>query len=348
MKYKDYYEVLGVAKNAPEKDIKSAYRKLARKWHPDANPTSAKQAEERFKEISEAYEVVGDSEKRKKYDALGSNWEQAQAQAEAQRRYRESQQQQTGNYHASSGDPFGNAGSSSGGSASGFSDFFDSFFSGGGGGAPGRRSAQFAQRGADLDASLDVTLAEAYAGASKSVPLQIEDACPRCSGTGVLNNSICPACHGTGRTITSKKFDVTVPKGVRDGQRIRLAGQGGRGSGGGQNGDLYLDVHVKADPTFERKGDDLYVDLPLSIYDLVLGATVRVPTMTGAVEVTIPPGTQSNKLLRLGGKGMPNVRGGGAGVQYVRLIGTLPTNLSERERELYAELARLRDASTPA
>lgn len=337
MKYKDYYDVLGVAKNAPEKEIKSAYRRLAKKMHPDANPNDPKKAEERFKEISEAYEVVGDSEKRKKYDALGSNWEQAQQQAEAQRRYREAQQQQAGGFRSASGDPFAGAGG-----ASGFSDFFDSFFSGAG--QPGRRGGQFAQRGTDLDASLDISLAEAYAGGPKTVSLSIEDACPRCNGTGVLNNSICPQCHGTGRVIVAKKFDVTVPKGVRDGMRIRLAGQGGRGTGGGPNGDLFLDVAVKADAAYERKGDDLYVNLPVGIYDLVLGATVRVPTMTGDVDVTVPPGTQSNKMLKLGGKGMPRVKGGGAGDQYVRLIGMLPTNLTDRERELYTELAQLRRA----
>ncbi len=346
MKYKDYYEVLGVAKDSAEKDVKSAYRKLARKWHPDANPTNAKQAEERFKEISEAYEVVGDPEKRKKYDALGSNWEQAQAQAEAQRRYREAQAAQGAQYRtaASGGDPSGGANASG---ASGFSDFFDSFFSGGGGGGgvPGRRGASFAQRGTDLDASVEISLADAFAGGSKSVSLQIEDACPRCKGAGVLNNSICPQCHGTGRTIAAKKFDVTIPKGVRDGQRIRLAGQGGRGTSGGPSGDLFLDVEIAPDATYERKGDDLYVDLPVSVYDLVLGASVRVPTMTGDVTMTIPSGTQSNKLLRLGGKGMPRVRGGGAGDQYVRLIGMLPTDLTDRERELYTELARLRRAS---
>ncbi len=348
MNYKDYYQVLGVPKTAPEKDIKSAYRKLARKWHPDANPSDPKKAEERFKEISEAYEVLGDSDKRKKYDALGSNWEQAAQQAEAQRRYRSAQNAQNARNAQYAGyasnpqaDPYPSGGSS--GEQSGFSDFFDSFFSG-----IGRRggAGSFAQRGSDLDASLDVTLGEAFAGASKAVSLQIEDACPRCNGSGILNGSICPQCHGTGRVISAKRFDVTVPKGVRDGQRIRLAGQGGHGAGGGASGDLYLDVHVKADPTYERKGDDLYVDLPVSVYDLVLGASVRVPTMTGDVTVTVPPGTQSNKMLRLAHKGMPKIKGGGAGDQYVRLIGMLPTNLSERERELYAELAALRHAKT--
>jgi len=349
LKYKDYYEVLGVAKNAAEKDIKSAYRKLAKKWHPDANPTNKAKAEERFKEISEAYEVLGDSDKRKKYDALGSNWEQAARQAEAQQRYRSAQGAQGAQgAHGGGfggGDPFGNA---SPGGASGFSDFFDSFFSGAGGGA-GRRGAtpSYAARGGDLETAVDITLGEAFTGGAKSVSLQIEDNCPRCGGTGLQNQQICPQCHGTGRTITPKRFDVTIPKGVRDGQRIRLAGQGSRGTAGGPSGDLFLDVRIKADTTYERKGDDLYVDVPVSIYDLVLGADIRVPTMTGDVTVTVPPGTQSSKMLRLGGKGMPKSRTGGNGDQYVRLLGLLPTNLTDRERELYAELATLREHAKP-
>jgi len=337
LKYKDYYDVLGVAKSGAEKDIKSAYRKLAKKWHPDSNPTNKAAAEERFKEISEAYEVLGDSEKRMKYDALGSNWEQAARQAEAQQRYRAAQN----NASANSGDPFAGAGTD--GAASGFSDFFESFFSGAAGG--GRRGAapSYAARGGDLETSVDITLGEAYRGGSKSVSLQIEDKCPRCGGTGVLGGQqICPQCHATGRVITQKKFDVTIPRGVRDGQRIRLSGQGSRGTGGGPGGDLFLDVRIKPDTTYERKGDDLYVDVPVSVYDLVLGADVRVPTMSGDVTVTVPPGTQSGKLLRLAGKGMPKVRGAGNGDQYVRLLGLLPTDLSERERELYGELAALR------
>ncbi|GAC1312018.1 MAG: DnaJ C-terminal domain-containing protein [Vulcanimicrobiaceae bacterium] len=336
MKYKDYYDVLGVSKSAAEKDVKSAYRKLAKKRHPDSNPTNKAAAEERFKEISEAYEVLGDSEKRKKYDALGSNWEQAARQAEAQQRYRSAQ---TGPQSQTAGDPFAGYG---GGGSSGFSDFFDSFFSGGSGG--GRRGAtpSYASRGGDLETSVDISLAEAYAGGPKSVSLQIEDNCARCGGSGVVSGQICPQCHATGRVISQKRFDVTIPKGVRDGQRIRLAGQGSRGANGGPNGDLFLDIRVKTDPTYERKGDDLYVDVPVSIYDLVLGANVRVPTMSGDVTVTVPPGTQSSKMLRLSGKGMPKVRAGGHGDQYVRLLGLLPTDLTDRERELYAELAALR------
>src|SRR5262249_53551925 len=140
-----------------------------------------------------------------------------------------------------------------------------------------------------------------------------------------------------------KRFDVTIPRGVREGQRIRLAGQGAAGAGGGPNGGLYLTVHIADDSRYTRKGDDLYIDLPVSIYELVLGGEVRVPPMTGDATMTVPAGTQSNKLLRLSGKGMPKPRGGGNGDEYVRLIGTLPTNLSDKERELFRELAALRN-----
>ncbi|MBC5810842.1 MAG: J domain-containing protein [Candidatus Eremiobacteraeota bacterium] len=331
MKYRDYYEVLGVPKSASEKDIKSAYRKLARKWHPDQNPSDAKNAEEKFKEITEAYEVLGDSEKRKKYDALGADWQRVSQQADAQRQYR------TQRGHENGFDGFEPDGTS------GFSDFFDAFFSG-----VGRRqtsATHVARRGGDLETPLDLTLAEAYEGGTKSISLQIEGACSRCGGNGVLNNAICPACHGTGREIVTKRFDVTIPKGVREGQRIRLAGQGSKGAGGGPNGDLYLVARVKDDDRFERDGDDLHIDVPTSMYDLILGGEVRVPTMTGEVTMTIKPGTQNNQRLRLTGKGMPKVKGGGHGDEYVRLVGTLPANLSERELKLFKELAKLRQDS---
>jgi DnaJ-class molecular chaperone len=338
LNYKDYYKVLGVEKTAAEKDIKSAYRKLAKKWHPDANASNAKAAEEKFKEISEAYEVLGDSEKRKKYDALGSDWANAAQQAEAQRRYRSTAQSQAQ-------DPFANFGGAQGAGNAGFSDFFDLFFSGAGGRGGGRQTPNVAppQRGEDLETPLDVTLAESYNGAKRSVSLQIDDKCPVCNGSGVVRGgTLCQNCHGTGRKIVTKKFDVTIPKGIRDGQHIRLAGQGSSGTGGGPNGDLHLVVRLLNDKTYERRGDDLYVDAPVSIYSLVLGGDVRVPTMSGDVTMTIPAGTQSNKLLRLGGKGMPKTKGGGSGDQYVRLIGQLPTELSDRERELFGELAALR------
>lgn len=344
MNYKDYYALLGVPKGAAEKDIKSAYRRLARKWHPDANPNNPKEAEEKFKEISEAYEVLGDPEKRRKYDVLGSNWQQAARQAEQQRQYRTRYGE-----HDFSGFDFGQAGAGAGagpGAAgpSGFSDFFDMFFSG-----IGRRQATtqhttgFAQRGQDLETTIELSLRDVYDGGKKAVSLQVEDLCPRCRGTGTDAGRLCPQCSGTGRVLLTKKFEVSVPKGIGDAQRIRLAGQGGIGLHGGPNGDLYLIVKLLDDTTYKRKGDDLYVDLPVSVYDLVLGGEVKVPTMGGQVAMTIPEGTQNNRLLRLSGKGMPKVKGGGAGDQYVRLIGQLPQQLSDKERKLFRELSALRN-----
>jgi DnaJ-class molecular chaperone len=340
MNFKDYYSVLGVAKNAPQKDVKSAYRKLARKWHPDANPEHTKEAEEKFKEISEAYEVLGDAEKRKKYDMLGPDWQQAARQAEQQRRYRTT----------SDGDEFdfGNFGGGqrpAGAGPSGFSDFFDMFFSG-----VGRRQTTqttgFAQRGQDLETTIELGLRDTYDGGKKAISLQVEDVCPRCRGTGTENGRLCSQCHGTGRVLILKKFEVSIPKGIGDGQRIRLAGQGGVGINGGPNGDLHLIVKSTEDPTYKRRGDDLYVDLPVSIYELLLGGEVKVPTLGGQVAMTIPEGTQNNRLLRLSGKGMPRVKGGGAGDQYVRLIGQLPQSLSDKEKKLFKELAAMHAEKT--
>ena len=232
------------------------------------------------------------------------------------------------------------------GGPSGFSDFFDVFFSGMGqqrrpGAASQSRSRAF--RGQDLETTIDLGLRDVYGGGTKSVSLQIEDVCPRCHGTGTEGGRLCSQCHGTGRVLLNKRFEVTIPKGIGEGQRIRLAGQGGAGVNGGPNGDLHLIVRMQDDPTYKRRGDDLYVDLPVSIYDLVLGGEVDVPTLSGQVAMTIPAGTQNNRLLRLSGRGMPQVKGKGAGDQYVRLIGQLPQNLSSEEKELFKELASLRN-----
>jgi DnaJ-class molecular chaperone len=334
MNFKDYYAILGVPKNAAEKDIKSAYRKLARKWHPDANPNNQQQAEDKFKEIQEAYEVLGDPEKRRKYDMLGPNWQEAARQAEQQRRYRTNVGGQEFDFN------FGPGGAAAG--PSGFSDFFDMFFSG-----IGRRqttqSAGFPQRGQDLETTIELGLRDVYDGGKKAISLQVEDVCTRCRGTGTESGKLCVHCHGTGHILVNKKFEVSIPKGIGDGQRIRLASQGGAGLNGGPAGDLYLIVKLHEDPTYKRKGDDLYVDLPVSIYELVLGGEVKVPTLSGQVAMTIPEGTQNNRLLRLSGRGMPRVKGGGAGDQYVRLIGQLPQNLNDKERKLFKELDALRN-----
>ena len=293
--YKDYYAILGVPKNAAEKDIKSAYRKLARKWHPDANPDNPKEAEEKFKDIQEAYEVLGDPEKRSKYDVLGQRLAAGGARAA---------QQQRGTASSGTGRP-------------GAADF--------GGGELRRRQRLLGllrhvllRHRPPADRRSDAGLrarssaakisrrrstsrcAKPTPAATKSVSLQIEDVCPRCRGNGTREQPRLPAVRRhRAASLQTKRFDVTIPKGVREGQRIRLAGQGAAGVANGPRGDLYLIAHFPDDGTWERKGDDLYIDLPVSIYDLVLGGDVRVPTMCGDVTMTIPAGTQSNKLLRL-------------------------------------------------
>jgi DnaJ-class molecular chaperone len=336
--YKDYYAILGVPKTAAAKDIKSAYRKLARKWHPDANPENTKAAEEKFKDIQEAYEVLGDPEKRSKYDVLGSDWQRA-AQESAHQRSSAGRQ-------AGPGPGAGGFGGAQFGDGSGFSDFFDMFFQNIGkrpaaGPQPGARTRP--QPGEDLETTLDLTLSEAYSGGTKNVALQIEDACPKCGGSGTINARVCPECGGRGKILQTKRFDVTIPKGVREGQRIRLAGQGAAGANNGPRGDLYLIAHFPDDQKWERRGDDLYIDLPVSIYDLVLGGDLAVPTMNGEVTMTVPAGTPSNKFMRLGGKGMPKLKSDAHGDEYVRLIGTLPTNLTDKEKKLFRELAALRN-----
>lgn len=325
--YKDYYEVLGVPKNASEDQIKSAYRKLARKWHPDANLDNPKEAEEKFKELQEAYEVLSDPEKRRKYDVLGSDWENAARQAEQQRRYR-----------TDFGDVFGGRAGAAG--DDGFSDFFDTFFSN-----IGRRtttaSTRSPHRGRDLEAAIELTLLDAYSGGTKTFSIELEDRCPTCGGTGVRQQHICPTCHGTGAVLTQKTLEVKIPKGVRSGQRIRLAGQGGQGLHGGPPGDLFLVANIERDEQFEREGDDLYEDLQVGMFELILGGEVHVPTLTGGVTMTIPPRTQNEQLMRVAGKGMPHVSGGGSGDLYVRVVARLPQRLNDREEQLFRELAEM-------
>jgi curved DNA-binding protein len=300
VQYKDYYKTLGVSKNASLKEIKAAYRKLARHWHPDVNPTKRKEAEEKFKDISEAYEVLSDPEKRKTYDTLGSDWQQRARDFQGGVRY------------GTPGDggvqfDFGDIGEG------GFSEFFQSIFGGMGRGSPfGAPARRAARRGADVEGEIEISLREAYVGGKRSITLS-----------------------------NGKSLEVTIPAGVRDGQRIRLSGQGGAGERGGQSGDLYLLVHVLPDPVFTRRADDLITEHRTSIYTLVLGGEITVPTMTGRIKIKVPAGSQSGRKLRIPGKGMPKLRGGGYGDLYVTLVAEVPTSLSEREKELFQQLAAL-------
>lgn len=324
LQYKDYYKTLGVAKTASEKEIKSAYRKLARQWHPDVNPTRKKESEEKFKEIAEAYEVLGDKDKRARYDALGSDW-----QHQATRGGGDFRRSPDG-FSVEFGD-FGDFEGAPGGSQ--FSDFFNRFFGGHTRTGTGRARTS---RGSDVESDIELTLREAYSGVKRAISLQTEGVCPKCHGTGAVDNKLCMQCRGTGSVATVRTLDVTIPAGVRDGQRIRLSGQGAPGSGG--SGDLFLRVRLVPDSTFKRVGDDLEIERPVDVYTLVLGGEIAVPTMTGTLDMKVPAGSQNGRRLRVAGKGMPK-RGGGYGDLYVKLVAEVPTSLTARERELFEQLS---------
>jgi DnaJ-class molecular chaperone len=336
MEYKDYYKILGVNKNASEKEIKSAYRKLARKYHPDVNPGN-KDAEAKFKEINEAQAVLTDPEKRKKYDTLGPDWEKRFQQAG----YRPG----GGTYTYSPGGP---------GTTADFSDFFETLFGQRGSQGPGAGGFDFdlgsifgrgrrqpaAQKGSDVEQPIDVTLREAFTGVERTFTVQTSQTCPTCHGTGLQNDNLCPTCHGAGSIPKTKRLEVKIPAGVREGSRIRVAGEGNPGTGTGPNGDLYLVVHMIPDPRFRREGDDLYTDIRVPVTTLALGGEAQVPTLTANATVKVPPNSQNERTLRLSGQGMPALRGGKRGDLYVKLHAVLPESLNDRQRELFRELAQ--------
>ena len=366
VQFRDYYQTLGLARDADEKAIRTAYRKLARQHHPDLNPNDAA-AEERFKEITEAYEVLTDADKRKLYDRFGEDWQ----------RYRDAGF--TGDEPAgrsggtrSTFDPndFGRWYTGQSGSqadrgtrtewtyndinlddddGSGFSDFFQTLF----GGARGRESSrgrtttrsfrQQPQRGQDAEVAVEVTFDEAFRGTTRTVQLQTQDICPTCNGTGLVRDTTCPTCDGTGYVTRTKTLEVTIPPGVATGSRIRVAGQGSPGLSGGPSGDVYLRTTVRPDARFEREGDDLRTEIEIPLTTAVLGGETVVPTPTGRVALTIPAGTQPGRVFRLRGQGMPRLRApkGQRGDLLARVGVALPTKLSQRERELFTELQAL-------
>jgi len=286
---KDYYDILGVSRNASEREIKQAYRKLARKYHPDVNPGD-KSAEAKFKEINEAYEVLSDKEKRQKYDRYGDQWQYADQFAQAQ--------QQQG--------PFWNF-SQTGGRRFHFEEadldsLFGDLF---GGGVRSRRARP--RRGQDIEHPVEITLEEAYHGTKRTIALQTEEPCPGCNGTGYIQNLPCSVCKGTGVVPRIKHLEVKIPPGVKSGSRVRIAGKGGPGHYGGANGDLYLVTSVKPHKVFERKDDDLYVDVPVPLTVAVLGGEITVPSLKGRLALKIPPGTQNGRVFRLAGQGMPHL-----------------------------------------
>lgn len=326
--YKDYYQILGVSRTADEKEIKSAYRKLARKYHPDVNPGD-KSAETKFKEISEAHEVLSDPHKRAQYDSFGEQWK-AYSQAGAR------PGGPTVNMDPGFEFDFGGRG--------GLNDLFESLFGGRAG-----RSERASRDGEDVEYGIDLSLEEALRGVTKTLSLRIEDLCPECDGLGTTRDargrynlqSACPRCRGTGHVPRNSQVEVKIPAGVAEGQRIRLAGQGAGGANG-QKGDLYLLVRIKAHAHFERDGSDLYVDVPLPFTVAALGGEVAVPTLSGERTLPIPAGVQSGQKIRVAGQGMPRLNGQKPGDLYARIKITVPKDLAPRERELLTELARIR------
>jgi molecular chaperone DnaJ len=368
MAERDYYQVLGVAKTASADEIKKAFRRLARKYHPDVNPGD-KTAEEKFKELNQAFEVLSDPKKRPLYDEFGHEAAKFGWDAEKAAVFRQ---------YRSAG-PFGGgatAGRGGGGFETGeggfdFSDLFSDLFGGarrGGGGMPfdfgGASQPAGPRAGEDLGASLEIDLAEAVRGAEKEItldrpstcptcggggfrstggrrvcteckgtgrvrsargPFQVASACPVCRGTGHAPGETCPKCGGTGLVHGPARLSVKIPAGIRDGAKVRLAGQGAAGARGGAPGDLYLQVQVRPHPVFRREDDDLHVALPLTVPEAVSGATVTLPTFDGPLELKVPAGTQSGQKLRLRGRGVPHLRGAGRGDLYAEARVVVPT-----------------------
>ncbi len=358
MAKRDYYEILGLNRDASDDDIKKAYRKLAMKFHPDRNPDNPK-AEEHFKEGKEAYEILSDAKKRAAYDQYGHAGVDPQA---------------------GMGQGFGGAGA--GGFADAFSDIFGDIFGGGRGGGGGGRSGVY--RGADLRYNLEISLEDAARGTETRIRIptmaecapcngsgarkgsepktcptcgghgqvrmqqgffSIQQTCPKCHGTGRYIPDPCPSCHGVGRVKEHKTLSVKIPAGIDEGDRIRLSGEGEHGVGGGPSGDLYVQVHLKPHAVFQRDHDDLHCEMPVSFSTAALGGELEIPTLDGVARLKVPAETQSGKVFRLRGKGIKGVRSASHGDLMCHVVVETPVNLTERQRELLREFDQISSAN---
>lgn len=351
---RDYYDVLGVSKNATAEEIKKAYRGLAKKYHPDLNPNN-KEAEEKFKEVNEAYETLSDETKRSQYDQFGHAGPQGFG---------------GGGFNGFSGSGFG-----------GFEDIFSSFF--GGGRSNAAANSTRPRQGEDIEQTITIDFQESIDGCKKTIKVSVDEECNTCGGTGAFSksdihtcdrcrgsgsvvveqNSIfgrvqtqakCPKCGGKGQDITrrcekcngkgrvrrTKEITVTIPAGIADGMSMRLEGKGEAGYNGGPSGDLYVNIRVRAHKEFKREGDDIYLDVPISFTQAALGDNIDIPTPYGNVNLKIPAGTQTSTKFRLKGKGARNVRSGNYGDQYVIVTVVTPTNLSAEDKSLLEQLGK--------
>lgn len=369
---RDYYEVLGVEKTATADELKKAYHKLARKYHPDLNKDNP-EAADKFKEVNEAYSVLSDPQKRAAYDQYGH-----------------AAFQQGGPGAGGAGNPFGAGGFQGFGgfSGEGMDDIFNMFFGGAGRGGSRAQADNGPRQGADLRMDMQITFEEAAFGTEKKVRLNREEECDTCHGTGaapgshpetcpdchgtgeirvtqnslfgqVVNVRVCPKCHGTGKIVTNpckdchgsgrvkkkRTLTVKIPAGVDNGSRLRVGGEGEAGLRGGRPGDLYVYLYVKPHKFFERDGTTVTCEVPISIVQAALGAEIKVPTLYGQVTVKVPEGTQPGKVLRLKGKGIPNLRTGAKGDQLVRLKVVVPTGLSDAQKDALQKFAEASGAS---
>jgi DnaJ-class molecular chaperone len=328
---RDYYAVLGVPRNASQDDIKKAYRRLARQYHPDLH-SGAKKAdmEKKFKELNQANEVLGEPETRKKYDRYGQRWQEAEAYERAR--------QEAGAERAGFERAQGFGGSQGFGGTQDFGDFFEGIFGGrsrrGGSGFEG-----FVVQGEDAETTVRLTLRDILSGVSRRIQLRHPVPCSTCGGTGLVKNDPCPTCGGSGTQTETRTIDVKIPAGVQDGTRVRVPGKGGPGQNGGKPGDLYLVVSIESDPIFQRQGADLVANFPVYPWEAVMGADVLAPTLTDPVRVKVPPGSRAGGKLRLKGKGMPTAAGGRGDLFYTIHI-VLPPTISEEERKRYEEIGR--------
>lgn len=331
MKFQDYYEVLGVPRTASDEDVKRAYRKLALKWHPDrAKAEQRKAAEEKFKQVAEAYEVLSDPEKRKKYDRFGEHWKQGQEFTAPPG---------SGGGRQVTPEEFARMFGGAAGRGGGFSDFFTNIFGEQfeqqvGGGA--RRHARFAERGADVQAELALGVSDALAGGKRRFTLSGTATCGRCGGTGAIGNHVCPTCMGLGNVEQPRTVELSIPRAVRDGQTLRLRGLGEPGEGGGEAGDLLLSVRLRSDETFRIDGAHIEADVPLAPWEALAGAKVPVRTPDGSVTLNVPAGTRAGTRLRLRGRGLDDGHGTRGDFHAVIRI-ALPEELTPEQRELLAK-----------
>lgn len=324
---RDYYDILGVPRTATDDEIKKAYRRLARQYHPDLHSGPKKaQMEQKFKELNEANEVLGDPEKRKKYDRYGHRWQEAEAYERAR--------QQAGAGGASMGPEF------TFGEEQDFGNIFETIF--GRRSRTGRGSAfrGFATPGEDLETDVQLTLREVLTGVTRRIQLAEKVPCKACGGTSHQRGRPCAACDGTGSKTESRAIEVKIPAGVQDGTRVRVAGKGEPGRHGGKRGDLYLRVHIEPDRVFRREGADLHVRLPVWPWEAALGAEVLAPTLAEPVRVKVPPGSRADSMLRLKGKGLPTAAGGRGDLFYTLQI-VMPTSFTDEDRKLYEQLSRM-------